>query len=75
MKKIEDLRFNITEDMNNTIIEMLLIRQMLLENKFLTKKKRKLLQDHLDNLVKSFTKDFQENNVKEIEQYHELLDK
>ena len=58
MKKIEDLRFNITEDMNNTIIEMLMIRQMLLENKFLTKKKRKLLQDHLDNLIKSFTKDF-----------------
>ena len=67
VKNIEDLRFNITEDMNNTIIEMLMIRQMLLENKFLTKKKRKLLQNHLDNLVKSFAKD--------IEQYHELFDK
>ena len=32
-KKLEDLRFNITEDMNNMIIEIIVIRQLLKEGK------------------------------------------
>jgi len=40
-KQLQDLRFNITEDMNNMIIEIITIRQLLKENK-VNKKYRKL---------------------------------
>ena len=44
--EIQDLRFNLTEDMNNTMIQMLIVNQMLNENKKLSKKERKLLEQH-----------------------------
>lgn len=34
MKKNWDLRFNLTEDMNNMMIEMLIVQQMLSNDKF-----------------------------------------
>ena len=43
--KWKDLRFNLTENMNEMMIEMLITRQMLKENK-LSKKDKKLLQDY-----------------------------
>ena len=44
--EMKDLRFNLTEDMNNTMIQMLIVNQMLNENKKLSKKERKLLEQH-----------------------------
>ena len=75
IEKIQDLRFNITEDMNNTMIQMLLVNQMLKENKNLTKKERKLLEKHKNELLELFRIEFQKNNVKQIKQYHDLMNK
>ena len=75
IEKIQDLRFNITEDMNNTMIQMLLVNQMLTENKSLTKKERELLEKHKNELLELFRIEFQKNNVKQIKQYNELMNK
>lgn len=45
MKKEWDLRFNLTEDMNNMMIELLITQQMLKENK-IKKKDKLLLENH-----------------------------
>lgn len=41
VKTLSELRFNITEDMNNMFVEVVMLRQMLKENK-LSNKDRKL---------------------------------
>ena len=72
--KINDLRFNITEDMNNMFIEVVMLRQMLKENK-LSNKDRKLLEKELKELTTLFVMEFKKNNVKERELYNELINK
>lgn len=47
--KLNDLRFNITEDMNNMFIEVVMLRQMLKENK-LSNKDRKLLEERVNRI-------------------------
>jgi len=76
MKEItnnNDLRFNITEDMNNMMIEMLIISQMLNESGLSTEK-RELLENHKWEVMEEFRKEFQKNNVNEIKKYNEMLD-
>lgn len=73
-KDFKNLRFNITEDMNNTFIELLLTKQML-ENKKLKKKDRQLLEEHLNSLKTQFVLDFRKNNVKERKIYNDLMNK
>lgn len=72
--KWKDLRFNLTENMNEMMIEMLITRQMLKENK-LSKKDRKLLQDYLNELLAIFRLEFQKNNQEQIKMYYELMKK
>ena len=62
--KLNDLRFNITEDMNNMFIEVVMLRQMLIENK-LSNKDRKLLEKELTELTTLFVMEFKKNNVEE----------
>lgn len=73
-KDFTNLRFNITEDMNNTFIELLLTKQML-ESKKLKKKDKQLLEEHLNNLRNQFVLDFRKNNIKERKIYNELMNK
>ena len=61
-KKLEDLRFNITEDMNNMIIEIIVIRQLLKEGK-VAKKDKKLVEKELKELTTLFVLEFKKNNV------------
>lgn len=72
--KLNDLRFNITEDMNNMFIEVLMLRQMLKENK-LSNKDRKLLEKELKELTTLFVMEFKKNNVEERKLYNELINK
>ena len=72
--KWKDLRFNLTENMNEMMIEMLITRQMLKENK-LSKKDKKLLQDYLNELLEIFRFEFQKNNQEQIKMYYELMNK
>lgn len=71
--EIQDLRFNLTENMNNTMIQMLIVNQMLKENKKLSKKERKLLEEHKNELLEVFRIEFRKNNVEQIKQYNELI--
>lgn len=73
-KELKDLRFKITEDMNNMFIEIITIRQILKENK-ISKKDKKLLEKELKELTELFVLEFRENNVEERKLYNELMNK
>ena len=61
--------------MNNTMIQMLIVNQMLKENKKLSKKERKLLEQHKNELLEIFRIEFRRNNIEQIKQYNKLMDK
>lgn len=69
-----DLRFYLTEEMNNMMLELLITQQMLKENK-LSKQERKLLENHKNEVMLQFRKEFQKNNVEQIKKYNELMNK
>ena len=73
-KRLQDLRFNITEDMNNMIIEIIIIRQLLKENK-VSNKDKKLVEKELKELTELFVLEFRKNNVEERKLYNELMNK
>ena len=70
----KNLRFHLTEEMNNMMIELLVTEQMMKENK-LTKKEIKLLENHKAELLEDFRKEFQRNNKEQIKKYNELMNK
>ena len=74
VNSIEELRFNLSEELNNTIIELLITQQMLNENK-LSKRDRKLLEHHKAELLEQFRLEFQKNNIEQIKLYKELINK
>ena len=77
MKKItniKDLRFNLTNNMRDLIIEIIIINQILKENN-LNDKERVALNNQRTKLLKLFKSEFQKHNIKEIKQYIEILDK
>lgn len=73
-KQLQDLRFNITEDMNNMIIEIIVIRQLLKENK-VNSKDRKLVEKELKELTELFILEFRKNNVEQRKRYNDLMNK
>ena len=70
----KNLRFHLTEKMNNMMIELLVTEQVMKENK-LTKNERKLLENHKAELLENFRKEFQRNNKEQIKKYNELMNK
>ena len=60
--------------MNNMFIEVVMLRQMLKENK-LSNKDRKLLEKELKELTTLFVMEFKKNNVEERKLYNELINK
>lgn len=73
--KIVDLKFNLTEEMNNMMLEMLITGQMLKEIKTLFKRHRELLENHKLEIMEEFKKEFQKHNIEEIKKYNELMNK
>ena len=73
-KQLQDLRFNITEDMNNMIIEIIVIRQLLKENK-VNNKDKKLVEKELKELTELFVLEFRKNNVEQRKIYNDLMNK
>ena len=73
--KMEDLRFNLTEEMNNMMIEMLIAQQMLKEVMNLSKMHREFLENHKLDVMEEFKKEFQKHNVEQIKRYNELMNK
>lgn len=70
----KNLRFHLTEEMNNMMIELLVTEQMMKESK-LTKNERKLLENHKAELLEDFRKEFQRSNIEQIKKYNELMNK
>ena len=70
--KLTDIRFNINEELTNTLLELLLIKQMLKEQE-LSQKDLQLLTEHYQELKIKFIRLFKENNKKEIELYKKLI--
>lgn len=70
--KMNDFRFNVTEEMNNAFIEMLLVKEML-NNPKNKGKDRKLLEQHYNQLSEFFVGEFRKNNVKERVIYNKLM--
>ena len=71
MKKLEDLRFVLTDEMNNMFIEVLIIKQRLEED--ITLKEQMALEKELKILTNKFIKEFKKNNVEQIKEYKELV--
>lgn len=74
VKKLEDIKFNLNEDMSNMIIEILITKQKLKESS-LSSEDRKLLENHNSEVMKKFKKEFQKNNIEQIKQYNEFIQK
>ena len=71
MKKLEDLRFVLTDEMNKMFIEVLIIKQRLEED--ITLKEQMVLEKELKILTSNFIKEFRKNNVEQIKEYKELV--
>lgn len=65
-ENLKDLRFTITEEMKDTIIEIAFTNQILDECE-LTKKDRKLLERYNKKLKRKFTLDFQAHNQVQVQ--------
>lgn len=83
MNKIEenitDLRFNLSEDMNNMFIELIITKQILedslKEDSKLTDEERGALYNYFEELKDNFIKDFKKNNKDQIKKYNKLMNK
>ena len=83
MNKIEenitDLRFNLSEDMNNMFIELIITKQILedslKEDTKITDEERRALYNYFEELKDNFIKEFKKNNQDQIKKYNELMNK
>jgi hypothetical protein len=73
IEKYKNLRFNLTNNMRDLIIEIVIINEILKENNLDTKERGSLIRKR-DKLLKLFKSEFQKHNIKEIKQYREILD-
>lgn len=71
MKKLEELRFVLTNEMNKMFIEIIIIKQRLEED--ITLKEQMVLEKELKILTSKFIKEFRKNNVEQIKEYKELV--
>ena len=71
MKKLEELRFVLTDEMNKMFIEVLIIKQKLEEE--ITLKEQMVLEKELKILTSKFIKEFRKNNIEQIKEYKELV--
>ena len=71
MKKLEDIRFVLTDEMNNMFIEVLIIKQRLEED--ITLKEQMVLEKELKILTSKFIKEFRKNNSKQIDEYKKIV--
>ena len=72
--KFLDLKFCLTEEMNNIMIEMLITQQMLKDDR-IDKEDKILLENHKQELMEQFKIEFQKNNREQIKRYNELINK
>ena len=72
VKQLEDLQFIMTQDMENTFIEMMLIRQ-LLKGGDLNKTDESVLENELSDLTALFVLEFRKHNKKQRKEYEDIM--
>lgn len=70
MKKLEDLKFNLTKDMSYTLINALKVKERL--NGKITDDERVELEKEFDTLKNTFISQFKHNNKKEIDLHNKI---
>ncbi len=71
MKNLEDLRFVLTDEMNEIFIKILIIKQRLEEE--ITTSEQMILKNELHYLTNKFISEFKKNNVKQIKYYNSIM--
>ena len=74
-KDFSKIRFNLTHQMQNNFIEILVIEQMIREKNYKNDFELKLMIEYKNHLTKEYIKDFRLNNKKQIKQYQEIVNK
>lgn len=74
-KDFSKIRFNLTHQMQNNFIEILVIEQMIREKNYKNDFELKLMIEYKNHLTKEYVKDFRLNNKKQIKQYTEIVNK
>ena len=74
LKALGVLRFTLTNEMEETLLYMLVIQQMLDENE-LSSRERKLLEKQKAKLFENFRVDFQKYNVEQVAIYRAFMTK
>ena len=74
-KYFSKIRFNLTHQMQNNFIEILVIEQMIREKNYKNDFELKLMIEYKNHLTKEYIKDFRLNNKKQIKQYTEIVNK
>jgi len=78
MKKnneLKELRFNLTHEMQNNFIEILVIEQMIKEKKYKNSFELKLMLEYKNHLTQQYIKDFRLNNKDQIKKYTDIMNK
>ena len=73
--ELKQLRFNLTEKMNNTMIELLVIDQMIEDKNYENDFELQLLLKHKKVLTEQFIRDFRLNNKEQVKKYNEIVNK
>ena len=68
-KDFSKIRFNLTHQMQNNFIEILVIEQMIREKNYKNDFELKLMIEYKNHLTKEYIKEFRLNNKKQIKQY------
>lgn len=71
-QSLKDLKFTITQEMNDTIIEMLVIKQMLEKNDF-SKREKKIVENYFHELKDYFTQELHSHNQLQIQIFRNIV--
>ena len=63
---LKDVRINMTSEMKDLVVKLLVIKQTL-EDEELSFKDKRVLKKEFDKLLKSFIKEFQANNQVQVQ--------
>lgn len=75
LANFKELKFNLTNKMSNTLIEILIIEQMIEEKQYKNDFELKLLIKYKNHLTKQYLNNFKSKNKEQIKKYNELMNK
>ena len=73
--ELKNIKFNITHQMTNNFIEILVIEQMIKEKKYKNDFELKLMLEYKNHLTQEYIRDFRSKNKKQNKQYTDIMNK